>query len=95
MVSHLFFADDSIVFSKATMEDCQSILQVLRSYERALGQKINFEKSSCLFSPVVSRASRDQIMMVSNIQTVAFLEKYLGLPTMVDRSKKSSLQSLE
>lgn len=39
------FADDSIIFSRATMEDCAAILEILRLYEGASGQKINFEKS--------------------------------------------------
>ena len=28
-VAHLFFADNSIIFSKATMEDCVPILEIL------------------------------------------------------------------
>ena len=94
-VTHLFFADDSIIFSKATTEDCETILESLHLYECASGQKVNFEKSSCLFSSVVSRTVRTQILEATCIQTVAFSEKYLGLPTMVGRSKNGSLQSLK
>ena len=36
-VTHLFFADDSIIFSKSTMEDCETILEILHLYECASG----------------------------------------------------------
>ena len=77
------------------MEDYATILKILRLYEGASGQKINFEKSSCLFSPMVNGALRAQILYVSHMQTIALSEKYLGLPTMVGRSKYGSLQSLK
>lgn len=38
MVSHLFFADGSLVFFRATQADCQQVAHCLRKYERATGQ---------------------------------------------------------
>ena len=32
-VSHLFFADDSLLFCKATREECNSVLRILDTYE--------------------------------------------------------------
>ena len=40
-VSHLFFADDSIIFCRATMEECKQVAEVLDTYEKESGQKIN------------------------------------------------------
>ena len=40
-VSHLFFADDSVLFYRATEAECQRILDILAVYERGLRQKIN------------------------------------------------------
>ena len=40
-VSHLFFADDRILFCHAKEEECQKILDILAIYERGSGQKIN------------------------------------------------------
>ena len=53
-LSRLFFADDTLIFSKATIEDCQNVLKALRIYRDALGQKVNFEKYSMLFSPNIN-----------------------------------------
>ena len=38
-VSHLFFADDSVLFCRTTKVECQRILEVLVVYERGSGQK--------------------------------------------------------
>ena len=49
-VSHLFFADDSVLFCRAKEEECQTILDLLAIYERGWGQKINREKTNIFFS---------------------------------------------
>ena len=49
-VSHLFFADDSVLFCNAKEEECQKILDILAIYERGSGQKINREKTNIFFS---------------------------------------------
>lgn len=36
-VSHLFFADDSIIFCRATTSECDAVLIVLSLYENASG----------------------------------------------------------
>lgn len=38
IIIHLFFADDSLIFFKATSEDCESLKNDLKSYEKASGQ---------------------------------------------------------
>ena len=49
-VSHLIFANDSLLFCQATMEESQKLLQVLAQYEAASGQAINRRKTSLFFS---------------------------------------------
>ena len=59
-ISHLLFADDSLLFCRATMEECQRLLDLLGTYEAASGQAINRQKTSLFFStntkPDVRRA---------------------------------------
>uniref|UniRef100_A0A2N9HKW7 Reverse transcriptase domain-containing protein n=1 Tax=Fagus sylvatica TaxID=28930 RepID=A0A2N9HKW7_FAGSY len=49
-ISHLFFADDSLLFCNATMEECAVLLEKLRWYEKASGQSVNTDKTSLFFS---------------------------------------------
>ncbi|XP_024190017.1 uncharacterized protein LOC112193983 [Rosa chinensis] len=42
--------DDSLLFGKANLEECSHIQDVLLDYELASGQKVNFSKSSIVFS---------------------------------------------
>ena len=34
-LSHLFFADDSLIFCKATLEECDELQRLLGVYERS------------------------------------------------------------
>ena len=45
-ISHLFFADDSLLFCKASKSHLQVIQNILVLYEQASGQKLNREKTS-------------------------------------------------
>ena len=44
-ISILQFADDTIFFGEANMENVKTIKAILRSFELASGLKINFAKS--------------------------------------------------
>ena len=45
-LTHLPFADDSLLFCKATMEECEKVMEVLNMYEEASEQKVNSSKTS-------------------------------------------------
>ena len=46
-ISLLQYADDTIFFGEASMENVRAIKAILRAFELASGLKINFSKSSC------------------------------------------------
>jgi hypothetical protein len=52
-ISHLFFADDSLLFSRATLAQWESLTNILQLYEKASGQKMLYWKG------LVSRLHRD------------------------------------
>ncbi|XP_021744188.1 uncharacterized protein LOC110710224 [Chenopodium quinoa] len=49
-ISRLLFANDSLLFARATRHECKVIVDLLNKYEVASGQKINYEKSVVSFS---------------------------------------------
>lgn len=49
-LTHILFANDSLVFCKVDGHDCQNLLAILTAYERALGQQVNRAKSSLFFN---------------------------------------------
>ena len=56
-----FFADDSIIFGRATSRELVTINDILNSYEKASGQKVNYAKSEISFSPNVSTGACDSL----------------------------------
>lgn len=90
IVSHLFFADDSAIFSRANLGNATSIKSILQSYEQLSGQKINFDKSEISFSKGLGSCVKDPIRSLLGMKEVERHDKYLGLPTIFDRSKKIS-----
>ncbi|GJT41078.1 reverse transcriptase [Tanacetum coccineum] len=93
-ISHLFFADDSIFFSRATEEESCRLKSILDQYCRASGQVINYEKSEISFSANVEQHVRSRILESLSVREVAYQTKYLGLPSIIGRSKKVVFQSI-
>nr|XP_023915286.1 uncharacterized protein LOC112026812 [Quercus suber] len=94
-ISHLLFADDSLVFCQANQEEVQVISDVLELYAVTSGQCINFEKSSVYFSSNTSRGQRDWIKNSLGVVEVDKFESYLGLPTLIGRSKYQAFSFLK
>lgn len=88
-ISHLLFADDSLVFSRATQEDCSNLKCIFDRYGAASGQIFNYEKSSMLFSRNVHNSQIEIIKGIFQLNVVSKHNKYLGLPSMVGRRKIS------
>ena len=89
-LTHLLFADDSLIFCRAKVEECQSLLNVLAKYERATGQQINRAKTILFFSKSTSEETQLAIKEMLGVSVVQQYEKYLGLPSLVGRNKKES-----
>lgn len=89
-LTHFLFAYDSLVFCKAKIEECQSLLNVLAKYERATRQQINRAKTTIFFSKSTSEETQLAIKEMLGVPVVQQYEKYLGLPSLVGRIKKES-----
>jgi hypothetical protein len=87
-ISHLLFADDSLLFARANLEEANSILHVLSTYQQASGQLVNLDKSEVSFSQNVLDVDKIMIRNRMDVKTVDTHSKYLGLPVVFGRSKK-------
>lgn len=91
----MLFADDSLLFCKANQEEVQIVTEVLQAYAASSGQCINFEKSSIYFSSNTAREQSDSIKLALGVREVDRFDAYLGLPTLVGRSKSQTFSFLE
>lgn len=89
-ITHLLFADDSLIFYRAKEEECQSLLQVLAKYERTSGQQINHIKTTIFFSKSTTADNQIVIQNMLGVNIVRQYEKYLGLPLLVGQNKNES-----
>lgn len=64
-------------------------------YERASGQKINSKKTNLFFSKGLSESLKDLLKNLLGVPGIKEYEKYLGLPAMVGRRKKASLNYIK
>ncbi|KAK9929437.1 hypothetical protein M0R45_026537 [Rubus argutus] len=95
VISHLLFADDSMIYSQATMQDCLILKHILDVYARASGQQINLQKSNVVFSGSVPTHLRQSLAQLLGVEQVSHHEKYLGLPTYVGRFKSDAFAFLK
>ena len=90
-LTHLLFANDSLLFYRANMEKCGKILEILNIYEEASGQKVNRSKTSLFFSKNTSTNVKHEIKVALGVPKIIQYERYLGLPSFVGKGKKASL----
>lgn len=94
-VTHLLFADDSFLFFKANVEEAKAIKRLLDSYERLSGQAVNYQKSGIFFSANVRRDKQQAIMEELVVSKDLRESNYLGLPSLVGKSKKKVFNFLK
>ncbi|XP_026417256.1 uncharacterized protein LOC113312733 [Papaver somniferum] len=94
VMTHLLFADDSLLFYKATIKDFQTIKEYLQKYCLASGQENNFDKSGILFSKKIPKHLKQQLSNILDISNRDFGEKYLGTPTVFQASKIQTLMGI-
>ena len=94
-ISHLFFADDSLVFGRATVNEAREIQRILKIYEASSGQQLNCHKTSLYFSPNTNNGTKGKVKTMFGAQVIKPHETYLGLPSLVGRSKSNTFAQLK
>ncbi|CAN6580631.1 unnamed protein product [Malus baccata var. baccata] len=87
-LSHLFFADDSVLFGHAIVEEAQGMVDVLNVYAKGSGQNINLDKSALFFGSTTSKRNKKKIGDILGIHCRMGFGKYLGLQADFGMSKK-------
>lgn len=64
-ISHFLFADDSLVFCKATEEESRNLSNILATYQKASGHEVNYAKSAIVFSKGTSSLLQSSISRLS------------------------------
>ena len=72
-----------------------AIQALLGLYEKASSQMINSAKTTLFFSKNVLDATKESIKNLLGVAEIKEYEKYLGLPTVVGRNKKASLNYIK
>lgn len=89
-ISHLFFADDVLLFSKAKPSQARLVANVLSKFCSLSGMKVNLDKSRALALKGVTGVRKVKLLGITQIQFTNNLRKYLGFrilqgrPTRVD-----------
>ncbi|GAU46743.1 hypothetical protein TSUD_286030 [Trifolium subterraneum] len=88
-VSHLLFADDCFLFCRANVAEVNELTRILQTYETTSGHEVNLLKSEVFISRNMSQAAKEDLSRILGVKLVLGTGIYLGLPSMVGRSKKA------
>lgn len=78
--SHIFFADDILLFAKATKKNLNSIQNCLHTFSHFSNLSINLDKSKIWFSKTVPLNMKNYNETSLSINSTNSLGNYLGLP---------------
>ena len=92
-VSHLLFADDTIIFCEARQDHLTSLSWILVWFEVASGLKINLAKSKVI--PVGEVEDIDELAVELGCRVGALPTVYLGLPLGANHKASSMWDGVE
>ncbi|CAN1221373.1 LINE-1 retrotransposable element ORF2 protein [Linum grandiflorum] len=95
VISNLFFVDDTFLFLKIDVDSISSLKNLFDRYQLISGQKINFNKSAVYFSHNTPQPLQDFYGRILGVKSIGHQDKYLGIPSIVPRSKKTMFRDLE
>ena len=90
-----FFVDNSLIFCKASLEECDSLQRVLHIYENASSQQLNQAKTSLFFNSNTQKEIQEEIKNKFGTQVIKQHEKYLGLLSLAGWNKMSTFNGIK
>ncbi|XP_074270707.1 uncharacterized protein LOC141594598 [Silene latifolia] len=92
--SHLLFADDILLFGRASEKNLCAVQDTLHTFCSSSGQKINFSKSKLLFSKHTSTVHTNMFETALGIKATSNLGTYLGFPLKGTKPNKTDLRHI-
>ncbi|KAM1158750.1 hypothetical protein ACFX19_032575 [Malus domestica] len=84
-LSHLIFADDTLIFLKATKTNYTNIVKLLNAYCHASGQVVSLQKSIVYFSTNTPPTIYEELCDILHMPKVEDPRSYLGILTIWGR----------
>ena len=78
--SHIFIADDLVLFAKANGSNCFAIRDALDKFCNRPSQSISEAKSKVFFLPNVDRDTKESLCDILGFSSTINLDKYMGFP---------------
>lgn len=92
-LTHLSFADDLLIFSKATSSSLQGIKTLMDDFYLMSGLKVNYSKSE-VFSSGVQSSLQVQLANLLDLQIGNLLVRYLGVHLISGKLKEGECKAL-
>ena len=93
--TNVMYADDIMIFAKATNREIQALDVFLERYCLWSGQLVNREKSGLIFSKQVPRKKKRAIKLELNMKTISDHSTYLGAPLFTSRNRSKDFNFLQ
>ncbi|KAK4257184.1 hypothetical protein QN277_006806 [Acacia crassicarpa] len=89
-ISHLFFADDLILFTEASPNQMEEVRRVMKNFCETSGHRINLAKSRMFCSLNVNFNRAMELSQLLGIGLTSDLGKYLGVPVIHKRVTRTT-----
>ncbi|XP_057446239.1 uncharacterized protein LOC130738288 [Lotus japonicus] len=84
-ISHLFFADDVLLFCQAKKSQMKVVADTLRDFCDTSGMRVNLDKSRMFCTKTIAPTVQDELSSLLGIKRAANLGKYLGISLLKGR----------
>jgi len=92
--SHIFYADDVVLFGAATLDNLGTMISTLRNFGQASGLCLNILKSRLIFPKALHHRLRRIWAHSVHISASTSFGKYLGIPLVTYKPKTSDYEDL-
>ncbi|CAI0395768.1 unnamed protein product [Linum tenue] len=93
-LSHLFFADDLVLFAEAESSQIRIVKQCLDEFCQSSGQRVNYNKSAIFVSANIERRRARWLSRRASIPLTVDIGRYLGVNAIHGRVSKARYQEL-